>query len=197
MPVKASGLRAVLYGRVSTQDQTTLNQMLDLRRYAKERGWTVAGEYVDHGVSGTKSSRPGLDRLMAAARKKQIDVVLVWRFDRFARSVKHLVLALEELRSLGIAFVSYQENIDTGSPLGAAIFTIIAAMAALERDIIVERVKAGLGRARSQGRKLGRPQVSVDIARLRALKAKGLSIREIAKQTGMSRGTVGRALNRR
>jgi DNA invertase Pin-like site-specific DNA recombinase len=182
--------RAALYCRVSTDSQSTDNQLLDLRRYAADRGWTIQAEHVDHGVSGTKESRPALDRLMEAARKRQIDVVLVWRFDRFARSVKHLVLALDELRRLGIAFVSYSENIDTSSPLGQAIFTIIAAMAELERNIIVERVHAGLKRARSQGKTLGRPRAIVDPTQVTTLRQQGLSLSEIAARLGTSKATI-------
>ena len=187
-------IRAALYARVSTSDQSAENQLLDLRRYARERGWSVMGEYVDQGISGTASSRPALDRMMESARKRKVDVVLCWRFDRFARSVKHLVLGLDELRALGIQFVSYNENIDTGSPLGAAIFTIIAAMGALERDIIVERVKAGLNRARSQGKKIGRPPVSIDPAMVRRLVRQGCSLRAMATKLGVSRGTIARAV---
>jgi len=115
-------------------------------------------EYVDVGESGAKDSRPRLNELMAAARKRQIDAVLVWRFDRFARSTKHLLLALEEFRSLGIQFVSYQENIDTSSPLGQALFTIVSAVAQLERDLIRERVNAGIRNARASGKHIGRPR---------------------------------------
>ncbi len=136
--------RVALYARVSTTDQSTDSQLLDLRRYVRERGWNIFKEYVDEGISGTKDSRPALNELMNDAKKRRFDVVLVWRFDRFARSTKHLILALEEFKNLGIYFVSYQENIDTSSPFGSAIFTIISAMAQLERDIIAERVKAGL-----------------------------------------------------
>jgi len=117
-------------------------------------------------------------------------VVLVWRFDRFARSTKHLILALEEFRNLGIDFVSYQENIDTSSPLGSAIFTIISAVAQLERDIIAERVKAGLRRAKENGKRLGRPQISVDVDKILRLRSEGLSLRAIAAQIGISRTTV-------
>ncbi len=127
---------------------------------------------------------------MDAAKKRRFDTVLVWRFVRFARSTKHLILALEEFRNLGIDFVSYQENIDTSSPLGSAIFTIISAVAQLERDIIAERVKAGLRRARENGKKLGRPRVSVDIEKIQQLRSQGLSLRAIAKETGVSRTTV-------
>ncbi len=138
--------RVALYARVSTTDQSTESQLLDLRRYVRERGWHSFREYTDNGVSGTKGNRPALNQLMNDAKKRRFDAVLVWRFDRFARSTKHLILALEEFRNLGIDFVSYQENIDTSSPLGSAIFTIISAVAQLERDIIAERVKAGLRR---------------------------------------------------
>ena len=136
--------RVAVYARVSTLEQSTENQLEDLRRYGQQRGWEIWQEYIDAGISGTKDSRPAINKLMNNARKRKFDTVQVWRFDRFARSTKHLVLALEEFKSLGIQFVSYQENVDTGSPLGNAIFTIIGAMAQLERDIIVERVKAGL-----------------------------------------------------
>ena len=143
--------RVAIYARVSTTDQSTDSQLLDLRRYVSERGWHTFREYTDNGISGTKDSRPALNQLMDDAKKRRFDVLLVWRFDRFARSTKHLILALEDFRNLGVDFVSYQENIDTSSPLGSAIFTIISAVAQLERDIIAERVRAGLRRARSSG----------------------------------------------
>ena len=149
--------RVAIYARVSTSDQSTDPQLLDLRRYVSERGWTSFKEYTDNGISGTTDSRPALNELMNDARKRRFNGVLVWRFDRFARSTRHLILALEEFRNLGIDFVSYQENVDTSSPLGGAIFTIISAVAQLERDIIAERVKAGLRRARANGKQLGRP----------------------------------------
>ena len=187
-------MRVAVYARVSTDDQTADNQLLDLRRYCQERGWEVVEEFVDRGISGTKDRRPALDRLMDVVRKRQVDVVLVWRFDRFARSVKQLVLALEELRRLGVGFVSYQENVDTNSPLGQAIFTIIAAMAELERNIIVERVRAGLRRARDEGKILGRPKAEVDEAKLIALRERGLSLRQIARSMDVGKSTVSRAL---
>ncbi len=187
--------RVALYARVSTTDQSTDSQLLDLRRYVSERGWNIFREYVDEGISGTKDSRPALNELMNDAKKRRFDVVLVWRFDRFARSTKHLILALEEFRNLGIDFVSYQENIDTSSPLGSAIFTIISAVAQLERDIIAERVKAGLRRAKENGKKLGRPRVTVDTEKIHSLRSKGLSLRAIAKETGVSRTTVSDVLS--
>ncbi len=182
--------RVAIYARVSTTEQSTDSQLLDLRRYVRERGWDIFREFVDEGIYGTKDSRPALNELMNDAKKRRFDVVLVWRFDRFARSTKHLILALEEFKNLGIDFVSYQENIDTSSPLGSAIFTIISAVAQLERDIIAERVKAGLRRAKKNGKKLGRPRASVDTEKIHWLRSKGLSLRAIAKETGVSRTTV-------
>ena len=182
--------RVAIYCRVSTLDQSTDPQLLDLRRYVWERGWDIFREYVDEGISGTKDSRPALNELMDDAKKRRFDVVLVWRFDRFARSTKHLILALEEFKNLGIDFVSYQENIDTSSPLGSAIFTIISAVAQLERDIIAERVKAGLRRARENGKKLGRPKVSVDMDQVKALHSQGYSTRAIAEELGLTKSTA-------
>ena len=184
-----------IYCRVSTSVQSTESQLLDLRKYVSDRGWKIYGEFVDEGISGTKDSRPALDQLMDDAKKRRFDIVLVWRFDRFARSTRHLINALEEFRNLGIDFVSFQENIDTASPLGSAIFTIISAVAQLERDIIAERVKAGLRRARENGKKLGRPRASVDTEKIHLLRSKGLSLRASAKETGVSRTTVSDVLS--
>jgi len=194
MAKRNSTPRVALYARVSTADQSTDSQLLDLRRYVSERGWNIFKEYVDEGISGTKDSRPALDELMNDAKKRRFDMVLVWRFDRFARSTKHLILALEEFRNLGIDFVSYQENIDTSSPLGSAIFTIISAVAQLERDIIAERVKAGLRRAKANGKKLGRPTVTISADRIKLLRSQGLTIREIARRSDVSRSTVWRLI---
>ncbi len=185
--------RIAIYARVSTTDQSTDNQLLDLRRYVSDRGWQIYQEYCDNGISGTKDSRPALNQLMDDAKKRRFDVVLVWRFDRFARSTRHLINALEEFKNLKIDFVSYQENIDTSSPLGGAIFTIISAVAQLERDIIAERVKAGLRKAKANGRKLGRPRVAVDASRIAHLRAKGRSWAEISRQLGIGKGTAQRA----
>ncbi len=157
---------------------------MDLRRYTQERGWQLYREYTDNGISGTKDSRPALNELMNDAKKR--------RFDRFARSTKHLILALEEFRNLGIDFVSFQENIDTSSPLGSAIFTIISAVAQLERDIIAERVKAGLRRAQEKGKKLGRPRAKVPKGEIYRLRGHGLSLRQIATQLNISKSTVAR-----
>ncbi len=187
-------MRTAIYARVSTTDQSTDSQLLDLRRYTQERNWHVFREYCDNGISGTKDNRPALNELMDDAKKRRFDVLLVWRFDRFARSTRHLINALEEFKNLGIDFVSYQENIDTSSPLGGAIFTIISAVAQLERDIIAERVKMGLRRARENGKRLGRPTIKVDIEEILTLRQKGLSIRQIAQQLNLSVTTVARRL---
>ncbi len=163
--------------------------------YVADRGWHLHREYTDNGISGTKDNRPALNQLMDDAKKRRFGVVLVWRFDRFARSTKHLILALEEFRNLGVDFVSYQENIDTSSPLGSAIFTIISAVAQLERDIIAERVKAGLRRARENGKKLGRPRAEVPKGEIYRLHSHGLSLRKIATQLNISKSTVARYLS--
>ena len=186
--------RVAIYCRVSTLDQSNDSQLLDLKRYIQERGWHIFKEYCDNGISGTKDSRPALNELMNDAKKRRFDVVLVWRFDRFARSTKHLILALEEFKNLGIDFVSYQENIDTSSPLGSAIFTIISAVAQLERDIIAERVKAGLRRAKERGKRIGRPKISVDKGEIRRLRAGGHSLREISEQVGISHTKVAQVI---
>jgi DNA invertase Pin-like site-specific DNA recombinase len=183
-------MRIVIYARVSTKDQSCDLQLRDLRAYCAARGFSLEREYVDVGESGAKDSRPQLNELMATARKRQLDAVLVWRFDRFARSTKHLLLALEEFRSLGIQFISYQENIDTSTPLGQALFTIVAAVAQLERDLIRERVSAGLRNAKLKGKILGRPSRVVSLDEITRLRAQGASFREIAKAVGASPGTV-------
>ena len=186
--------KVAIYVRVSTKDQSVGMQLNDLERYSKERGLNIFKVYEDNGVSGTKETRPALGQLMDDARKRKFNVVLVWRFDRFARSTKHLVNALYEFRNLGIDFVSYQENIDTSSPLGEAIFTIISAMSKLERDIIAERVKGGLRKARANGKRLGRPESEVDTDKIVEYKKQGKSIREIAKEMGIHRSKVERTL---
>jgi len=159
-----------LYMRVSTKGhgQTTDTQAVALQEYAERRGFTAV-EYRDEGVSGAKDRRPALDRLMADARARKFDVVIVARFDRFARSVSHLLRALEEFKALGIDFVSLNESIDTSTPMGKMIFTVLAAVAELERSIITERVHAGVQRARKEGKTFGRPKIIVDREKVRAL----------------------------
>src|SRR6202008_2998198 len=183
-------MRVVIYARVSTKDQSCDLQLRDLRAYCAARGFSLEREYVDVGESGAKDSRPQLNELMAAARKRLFDGVVVRRFDRFARSTKHLLLALEEFRSLGIQFTSYQENIDTSSPLGQALFTIVSAVAQLERDLIRERVNAGLRNARACGKQLGRPPRPGNQDEVRRLGAEGASLRQIAAKLGVGYGTV-------
>jgi len=187
-------MKVALYSRVSTNGQDPEVQLMALRTFAAQRGWDVVEEFVDHGYSGSKERRPALDRLMKAAWTGQFRAVVVWRFDRFARSVKHLVTALETFRSLHIGFVSLQEQLDTSTPIGEAMFTIIGAMAQLERDIIRERVKAGLERAKARGIRLGRPRATVAAHELAALRAQGLSWGEIASRVRCSRSTVRRYL---
>jgi DNA invertase Pin-like site-specific DNA recombinase len=191
-------MRVALYGRVSTSNhgQDVGMQMRELREYCERRGWQIAGEYVDAGVSGAKDSRPELNRLMAEAHKRRFDVVVCWKFDRFARSVSHLLRALETFNSLGIAFVSLSEQIDTATPTGRMIFTVLGAVAELERSLIAERVRAGLRNARAKGKRLGRPRVAVDAARIRELRSQGLSWPKIAAKLGASVGTVYQAAAR-
>src|SRR6267154_2328131 len=183
-------MRIGIYARVSTKDQSCELQLRDLRTYCAARGFDLVREYVDVGQSGAKDSRPELNILMGDARKRRFDAIVVWRFDRFARSTKHLLLALEEFRSLGIQFISYQENIDTSSPLGQALFTIVSAVAQLERDLIRERVSAGIRNAQANGRKLGRPKRAIDRERILELKVQGQSLRQIAAKLGVGYGTV-------
>jgi DNA invertase Pin-like site-specific DNA recombinase len=195
LPQESRSLRVALYARISTLNhgQDVGLQLAELREYALARGWHVTDEYADQGIRGCVESRPELNRLMADARKRRFDVVACWRFDRFARSTKHLLLALDEFRSLGIQFLSHQENIDTTSPLGQAVFTIVAAVATLERDLIRDRVRAGLRNARSKGKRLGRPRVVVNATKIASLRASGVSWRAIAHKLGVGEGTVRRA----
>jgi DNA invertase Pin-like site-specific DNA recombinase len=183
-------MRVGIYARVSTKDQSCDLQLRDLRAYCAARQLDVVREYVDAGQSGTKDSRPELNELMNDARKRKLDAVIVWRFDRFARSTRHLLAALEEFRALGVGFISYQENIDTSTPLGQAIFTIISAVAQLERDLICERVSAGIRNARAKGKRLGRPTCYADLDRIAEMRASGVSLRQIAATLKVGYGTV-------
>jgi len=187
-------MRAALYARVSTANhgQDVSMQTRELREFCERRGWTAAGEYVDVGISGTKEKRPELDRLMTDAHRRRFDAVIVWKFDRFARSVSHLLRALETFNALGIAFVSLSESLDTSTPAGRMVFTVLGAVAELERSLIVERVKAGLRNARAKGKRLGRPRKIVDAARIRRLRAEGRPWRKIARIMGCSAKTCRR-----
>ncbi len=183
-------MRIAIYARVSTKEQSCELQVRDLRAYCAARGFDLVREYVDVGQSGAKDSRPELNKLMDDARKRQFDAIVVWRFDRFARSTKHLLSALEEFRSLGIQFISYQENIDTSSALGQALFTIVSAVAQLERDLIRERVSAGIRNARANGKRFGRPRAKTDLDEIIRLRAAGHSFRKIAAKVGIGEATV-------
>jgi DNA invertase Pin-like site-specific DNA recombinase len=185
-------IRTALYARISTSNsgQSPEMQLRELREYCERRSWSVAGEYVDTGISGAKDRRPELDRLMSDAHKRRFDVIAVWKFDRFARSVSHLLRALDTFRVLGIEFVSLSESLDTATPAGRMVFTVLGAVAELERSLIVERVKAGLRNARAKGKRLGRPRVSVDCAKIGRLRSEGLSWARIAAQLGVGEGTV-------
>ena len=187
-------MRVALYARVSTEGQDPEVQLAALRAHAAQRGWQTIEEFVERGISGSQERRPALDRLIRAAWAGQFQVVLVWRFDRFARSVKHLVTGLESFRSLNVGFVSLQEQFDTSTPIGQAMVAIIGAMAQLERDIIRERVIAGLNRVRARGARLGRPRVQVDLAVIRELRDEGLSLGVIARRLRCSRATLRRRL---
>jgi DNA invertase Pin-like site-specific DNA recombinase len=187
-------MKAAIYARVSTANngQDPTMQTRELREYCERRGWTVAGEYVDIGISGTKERRPELDRLLGEAHRRRFDAVVVWRFDRFARSVSHLLRALETFKSLGIEFVSLSEQVDTSTPTGKMVFTVLGAVAELERSLIVERVRAGLRNAKAKGKSLGRPRVAVDAARIATLRSRGLSWAKIGERLGLGEGTVRR-----
>jgi len=185
-------LRVALYARVSTRDkgQNPELQLSDLREYASARGWQIIGEFVDEGVSGSKDSRPQLDAMMRLAKARKLDVIAVWKLDRFGRSLRNLVDALAELEATGVAFVSLRDNLDLSTPAGKLMFHVIGAMAEFERALIQERVKAGLAIARSKGKTLGRPKVrrdrDKDAKRIRQLRNEGQSYREIAEELGRS-----------
>jgi len=171
-------------------------QTRELEEYCQRRGWEVFDCYIDNGVSGKKDSRPQLNRMMQDAYERRFSVVVVWRFDRFARSVSHLLRALETFNALGVQFVSLSEQVDTSTPTGKMVFTVLGAVAELERNLIVERVRAGLRHARAKGKRLGRPKKLVDAAQIISLRAAGNSWRTIAKRMGVSVGTVFAAAQR-
>src|ERR1700733_6288987 len=173
--------RAALYLRVSTVDQNPQTQALDLRQFVVQRGLEIVMTYTDHGVSGTKARRPALDKMMEDARRHRFDVVVVWSCDRLARSTKHLLQVLDELNGFGIQFLSQREAIDTEGPLGRAIIVIVSAIAELERSIIIERVRAGMRRAKLEGKRLGRAPLQVNLALLLRDRERGLSLNQLAK----------------
>jgi DNA invertase Pin-like site-specific DNA recombinase len=186
--------RAAIYARVSTNNgQNPEMQLMELRTYCERRGWHVAGEFVDAGVSGVKERRPALDRLLALCRKRAVDAVVVYRYDRFARSLRQLVNALEEFRALGIDFVSLHEGVDTSTPNGRLVFGIFASIAEFERELIRDRVRSGLAAAKAKGKQLGRPRVAIDTAMIARLRQEGASWASIAKTLRLGEGTVRRA----
>ena len=178
-----------IYARVSTADKQDLDtQLIPLQEYANRRGWQVFKIYTDK-ISGSKESRPSLDALMRDAHKRKFDCVLVFRFDRMGRSSRHLIQLLETFQNFGIDFISYNESVDTTTPAGKMLFTMISAFAEFERSIIQERVRAGLAKAKAKGKKLGRPKARIDIEKLKGLRSEGLSIRKIAKMLNIPSST--------
>ena len=190
--------RVALYARVSTSNgqQDPEMQLRELREYAKQRELTIVGEYIDK-MTGSKDSRPALNRLMADASQRKFDAVLVWKLDRFGRSLRHLVNALAELEAFGLSFISLRDNLDLSTPSGRLMFQIIGAMAEFERSLIQERVRAGLRNAKAKGRRLGRPRADIDEGEVLALRKSGASWRAIAKKLGVGLGTVHRSAQRR
>jgi len=187
-------VRVALYGRVSTMHaQNPEVQLAELREHAARRGWNVVGEYIDR-ISGARERRPALDRLWADCRKRKVDAVLVYRYDRFARSLRQLVNALEEFRALGIDFISLHEGVDTSTPNGRLVFGIFGSIAEFERELIRGRVISGLAAAVARGVRLGRPKRTVDAAEIARLRASGASWREVAERMGIGVGTAVRAL---
>lgn len=185
--------RAALYMRVSTVDQHPETQLHDLRAMAAQRGYEIVREYTDK-ISGAKAKRPGLGQLLADARHGKFDVVMVWAFDRLARSVRHFLEVLDELNHLNIEFVSFRENVDTGGPLGRAMIVIIGAIAELERNLIIERVRAGMRRARLEGRQIGRTPLQVDRVALLHDRERGMSLKDLAKAYRISKASVCRVI---
>ncbi len=186
-------LRAGLYARVSTTGQTADNQLLALRSFAGARGWTVT-EFVDQGQSGAKERRPALDAMLAAVRARKVDVVACVKLDRLARSVHHLVAMVQEFEALGVDLVVLDQAIDTTTPSGRLLFHVLASVAEFERDLIRDRVIAGLRRARINGVRLGRPRTPVDLGRVAQMRAAGASVRGVARALGISPMSVSRAL---
>lgn len=187
--------RVAVYARCSTKDQHAANQIDDLEQYAAARRWSIVGRFVDEGISGARRDRPGLDAMMKLVRQRKVDTVLVWKYDRFARSMSHLLQALEEFRSVGVNFVSFTEGIDTTSSMGKFVFGVFSSLAEFERSLIAERVKNGMEKARKRGQHLGRPKLKVDVAEIKRLRSQGLSVRQIATQVGISKSAVGQLLS--
>ena len=190
-------MRTALYARVSTSDkgQDPQMQLRELREHCQRRGWEIVGEYVDVGVSGSKDSRPELNKLVADAHRRKLDAILVWKLDRFGRSLKHLVNSLAEFESLGVAFISLKESLDLTTPAGRLMFGIISAMAEFERDLIRERVRSGIANRRAKGFRVGRKPIVLDATKLATMRSEGLTIREIANQLACSPALVHKTLS--
>jgi len=189
-------IRAALYARISTVNhgQDPEVQLRELRAYCERRGFEIVDEYVDTGISGSRERRPALDNLLADCRKRLVDAVVVYRYDRFARSLRQLVNALEEFRSLGIDFISIHEGVDTSTPNGRLVFGIFASIAEFERELIRDRVRSGLAAAKAKGKRIGRPKVAVDALRIASLRHQGRSWAAITRETGVTKGTAQRSL---
>src|SRR5882762_9964243 len=187
-------MRVAVYGRVSTAEQNAAMQIEELRAYCGRRQWDIVEEFIDSGVSGSKESRPALNRLLADAKRRKFGAVLVYRYDRFARSLRQLVNALAEFDALGIHFISLHEGVDTSTPNGRLVFGIFASIAEFERELIRDRVRSGIALAKSRGKRLGRPRAGVDGSRIASLRKAGRSWAEICEQTGVSKGTAQRAV---
>jgi len=186
--------KAAIYVRVSTPDQHVESQLYDLREFAAHKGYEIVHEYEDRGVSGKNARRPGLDLLMADARRKKFSVVLVAAFDRIARSTKNFLQVVDELDSMGIEFVSRREGVATGDAMGRLFVTVISAIAELERSLVVERVKSGIRRAKLEGRQIGRARLDVDREQLIVDRRSGMSLTVVAKRHNISRASVCRLM---
>jgi DNA invertase Pin-like site-specific DNA recombinase len=189
-------MRIGIYARVSTTDQDCSQQLRDLREYATARRWEIQGEYVDHAVSGTKESRPAMNRLMEAARRRAVDVIVCWKIDRWGRSMPAFVSSVQELRSLGVRFIAVTQGIDTdeSNPTARLMLNLLAAFGEFERELIIERTRAGLQRARREGRIGGRPRLVVSRSKIIQMDSEGMTAREVAHALGISAASVCRIL---
>jgi DNA invertase Pin-like site-specific DNA recombinase len=188
--------RVVLYARVSTNNgQDPEVQLRELREYCQRRGFEITEEFVDKGISGSRERRPALDKVMVCCRKRLVDAVVVYRYDRFARSLRQLVNALEDFRCLGVDFISIHEGVDTSTANGRLVFGIFASIAEFERELIRDRVRSGMAAAKAKGKIIGRPKVDVDAPTIALLRHQGRSWAEITRETGISKGTAQRALS--
>jgi DNA invertase Pin-like site-specific DNA recombinase len=192
--MSAPELRAARYVRVSRSDQRPALQSDETAELITRRGWTIADTFLDEGMSGSSSRRPGLDRMMASARRREFDILVVWRSDRLFRSLHHMVNALAELSALGVEFVSVTEPFDTTTPQGRLLIHMVAAFAEFERGVLIERTRAGLAAARRRGARIGRPPVEIDAERVARLRNEGASIRAIARELNVGASTVHRVL---